>query len=360
MSDLNNEVQELKKELSRYKALLDGIPCTVSWIGSDLRYRMVNKKLADALGLEREEIIGQKIGFTSERQSGNNNMFNEFTENFVKSNCSSMQKELRVLINDKEKYFWITAIKVEKTQDFLLFGIDITEIVTLRESVTLLSKLSLLGEISAGIVHEINNPLQVIMGKARKIERALTGTGDHDNLKSAKAVGTHSKRISKIVKSIKLFVHDAKADDVQDSRQISEILQEVNDICAYLFSKKSIDFQINVEDYLIPNNSTMVYQILVNLISNAADAISDLDERWIKVDSELTETSYIIKVQDSGLGIDDEIVEKIFNPFYTSKPVGKGTGLGLHLSLKMAKELGGNLYYEKCDGRTTFYLSYPR
>jgi len=105
-------------------------------------------------------------------------------------------------------------------------------------------------------------------------------------------------------------------------------------------------------------NSIQIFQVIVNLLHNSIDAISKLNDRWIKYDVGSDEGFVIIKVVDSGNGIDEELVEKIFHSFFTTKQSSKGTGLGLFISKQIAEEHFGDLQYYKGEN-TTFILRIP-
>ena len=101
----------------------------------------------------------------------------------------------------------------------------------------------------------------------------------------------------------------------------------------------------------------------MNFIANSIDEIFEISEknqRWISINSELSYKSIVIRCVDSGAGISEENQEKIFDPFFTSKEVGKGTGLGLSIAKKMAKRHGGDIYYELYKGNTSFVLESPK
>jgi C4-dicarboxylate-specific signal transduction histidine kinase len=100
-------------------------------------------------------------------------------------------------------------------------------------------------------------------------------------------------------------------------------------------------------------------QVLLNLITNSFYAVEELEERWIKVEMEENGKTYNIRVTDSGSGIPKENLEKIFTPFFTTKPVGKGTGLGLPLCHNIMKTCGGDLYYDKSSKNTSFVVVLP-
>ena len=101
-------------------------------------------------------------------------------------------------------------------------------------------------------------------------------------------------------------------------------------------------------------------QILVNLINNALDAVTDMPDKWIRIAVSHTESHLFISVADSGKGVPSAIRHKIFEPFFTSKQVGKGTGLGLSISRSLALSHGGDLFLDEASGNTQFTLRLPK
>lgn len=101
-------------------------------------------------------------------------------------------------------------------------------------------------------------------------------------------------------------------------------------------------------------------QVLLNLINNAHDALENADEKWIEIKLEETENEIRLSVSDSGPGIPHELKEKIFNPFFTTKPVGKGTGMGLSISHGIVRSHHGSLEFNDKEKRTSFVNSLPK
>ena len=123
--------------------------------------------------------------------------------------------------------------------------------------------------------------------------------------------------------------------------------------------------QIKIEHNIDPNlqvlvKPTQLSQVFMNLINNSIDAIENLPDPWIKIESEVTPDQYImIRFTDSGNGIPHHIVEKIMQPFFTTKEIGKGTGLGLSISKGIIEEHKGQFSYDENALNTTFEIKIP-
>jgi PAS domain S-box-containing protein len=191
------------------------------------------------------------------------------------------------------------------------------------------SKMASLGELAAGIAHEINNPLSIVEGAINLIHRF------RDNPeKFATSVETTQKaclRIGKIVSGLKKFSRTTVAPTL---KQIS--LSAIAKEALVLTSIKSNRSQATItcefiSDAKILADEVSIEQVVINLINNALDAVLECDDRWIKVEVTEDSQSVVLKISNSGPEIPVEIQKKIFEPFFTTKPVGEGTGLGLSI-----------------------------
>lgn len=191
------------------------------------------------------------------------------------------------------------------------------------------AKLASLGEMSAGIAHEINNPLTIITGNISIIEKFIS---DPEKLRSKlKIIDDSAGRIARIVKGLKKFSRSSDASE-KNVFDFPGILRE----CVLLTESKARMESTSVS--LMCSLTADVYcdevemeQVFVNLISNAIDATRGLEKRWVKVIVTSNNSQIVVHVQDSGQGIPEAVAAKIFQPFFTTKPVGKGTGLGLSI-----------------------------
>lgn len=219
------------------------------------------------------------------------------------------------------------------------------------------SKLATLGEMAAGVAHEINNPLAIISGNAQLLTRFIN---DPERIEaSAKKIELNVKRIAKVVGGLKKFSRSSETID-KGTHSISEIIDECISFTETKAAKNNIAILFSGgEDINIFCDNLQIEQIIVNLIGNAIDANSKTDDSWIEIFTMKNNKYLEIIIQDSGNGIEDEQIEKLFNPFFTTKAVGKGTGLGLSISKGIAKDHDGDLEYRILDGHTAFILSIP-
>ncbi len=223
------------------------------------------------------------------------------------------------------------------------------------------SKMTALGEMAAGIAHEINNPLMIISGKAQKSIRSIRdGNFDTEEFKEnlEKIVFT-SNRIGKIISGLRAFSRNGEKDPLIRV-SLKSIITDTCDLCSEKFRQNGVQLSINdFPDQVVKCRSVQISQVLLNLLNNSYDAIQGNAEKWIKISATVKEGHISIRVADSGRGISQEIVDKMMQPFFTTKEIGKGTGLGLSISNGIISDHKGKMYYELSEGNTSFVIELP-
>jgi signal transduction histidine kinase len=350
LTEQKNQAQFYKAEFERLNVIIDIIPSTISWINRDLTYFGVNKSLADACGMNPKDFYGKIIGFHTQEK-----FFFDFAKDLFSTNARTIYRELEVKISEVMHYYLVTGTKLDDNNRAVVIGVDITELNQLRGHISYTEKLATLGEMFAGIIHDINNPLMMIEGSAKRIKK-MVDTKEVQDI--ADKIEMSSKKISKIVQGIKIYIRQ----DGQQPFQLEDlglILDDSVVICENKLKDHNVkfEFDITLRKIMIKCNFTQVFQVFVNLISNSVDAINTLPEKWIKIKlvSE-DETKVIIHFQDSGAGIPLNIQEKIFNAFFTTKERGIGSGLGLSLCTKILEAHGGKLSIDNNQPNTTFVI----
>lgn len=226
------------------------------------------------------------------------------------------------------------------------------------------AKLSSLGEMAAGIAHEINNPLSIIAASNKVLRRNLSENPEMLS-KSEKYLDNIDKtvqRMVKIIQGLRNVSRDAAKEEF-DQMKLADLMNDVITLCSERFKSNGITLTIDLSDPVyqekIHCRPVQLSQVFINLLSNAYDAVESLPERWVKIDCSKSGNKIIIKVTDSGQGIPKEIQEKIFQPFFTTKGHGKGTGLGLSLSITIIRDHHGVFSIDNRAKNTCFVVELP-
>jgi PAS domain S-box-containing protein len=235
---------------------------------------------------------------------------------------------------------------------------DIEERVRMEEQMTRADKLASIGELSAGIAHEINNPLGIILGYAQLLLRSQSeGTETYDDLKT---IEKHVKSCKVIVEDLLNFARSSKPE--KDAVDIHALIDDVVDFIQQ--HAGSMQLTINKDyDLSLPRlvlDEKKIKQVFINLIMNAKHAVNDKGVIQIMTRFDRKSGQVQLEVSDNGSGIDSRNVKKIFDPFFTTKPTGEGTGLGLSVSYGIVKNHGGDIRVHSTVGKgTTFTIALP-
>ena len=225
------------------------------------------------------------------------------------------------------------------------------------------SKLSSLGQMSAGIAHEVNNPLAIIHGEAAILKSMSEHREvDHQGVqRAANVIESTALRISRIVKALKSFAREGEKDPVLPCH-IPSLIDETLEFCRERFKIHGIELRLDIqgENLTVPCRSVQISQVLVNLLNNAFDAVEDLEQKEIWVGARDIGRGVEIFVCDSSLGVAPEIRPQILMPFFTTKEIGRGTGLGLSISAGIVEDHHGSLYLDESATLTKFVIYLPR
>lgn len=230
------------------------------------------------------------------------------------------------------------------------------------------ANLASLGEVAGGIAHEINNPLMIISGSAMIIEKALNKeTIDREKVtKHTSTIRKTSKRAAVIIKGLKTLSRDGEFDP-KETCTLGEIFEEVLTFLSSKMRNQEIELQFNDQNQIL-NRPVSLYrvqfsQVILNLVKNSIEAIDEMapKDKWIRIEvEENSKSELVLSISDSGPGIPEAIQQKMFTPFFTTKPLGVGTGLGLPLCFSIIEKSGGSLAYDNTSSNTIFRITFPK
>lgn len=216
---------------------------------------------------------------------------------------------------------------------------DLTDLGNLEAELAHSDRLASVGRLAAGVAHEIGNPITGIASLAQNLRHE----DDPEIVRqSVEDIIAQTRRISDILKTLKSFSRGSQHLQHCETFDLFDVVDEAVHLINLSYKNSGIQFDAACPDGIVlTGNRQQISQVLVNLLSNAADASSPGDR--VDVLARATTTEAIIEVMDQGEGIPEELHEVIFEPFYTTKPTGKGTGLGLSLAHKIIQDHHGDL-----------------
>lgn len=237
------------------------------------------------------------------------------------------------------------------------------ELADSRQASIQAAKMAALGEMSANLAHEVNNPLTAIRLRAQQLG-VLSAQGrldEHSVLKAATEIDGTVDRIGRIVAALRFFARQGDEDPLRPENVLS-IVNDTVQLCAHRFQTQDIDLRVDAipADLYVDCRGTQIAQVLLNLLANAYDAVAHQPIRRVRVAVEVVTGAVQMAVIDSGPGVPAELVSRIMEPFFTTKDIGKGTGLGLSLSSGIAAAHGGGLAYDRKASETRFVLTLGR
>ena len=226
-------------------------------------------------------------------------------------------------------------------------------------------KLASLGRLSAGMIHEINNPLNFAttgLFSLRGKEQFLAAEQRPEYVEILNDVDEGIRRVRDLVVSMRMFSYAEKAD--AESITLTEIVEPALRFLSHEWRDKVTVHQALPEDVTIWANKNKLIQVTVNLLQNSLDAISRKpftnEQPAIWIEGQLKDNKGILTVRDNGEGIDPGNMDKIFDPFFTTKEVGEGMGLGLSICYRIVQRSNGRIHVRSELGKfTEFRLEFP-
>ncbi len=273
--------------------------------------------------------------------------------------------ELKILTKGKFQDYWCTSSVVQRRKDGRVSRVvvvcrNLTEKKRLRSEVLRNAQLAALGELAAGIAHEINNPINGIINYAQIIEDTAATDTPHAQLPAR--IMKEGERIAIMVSKLLSFARAGS--ERKEPLLIREVIEDVMDLTGVMLRKEKIHIEMDIPATLPPARAVVhqVRQIFLNIISNARYALnekypdSDPYKKIIITCSALDEgPSPMVRTvfRDQGTGIAKKLMEKICNPFFSTKPPDQGTGLGLSISYGIIEEHHGDLEIQSVHGLWT-------
>jgi PAS domain S-box-containing protein len=348
--NLEEKVEERTAELSesekKFRHLFSASKDMVFFSGSNLAILDMNASGREMLGYSQDEIARLTLVNLFLREGDmaiylqsleRNRYVSDFEVEFKKKDGSP----LSVLIS-------ATALFDEQGKMIGSEGIakDLTRLKTMTEQLIASEKMATVGQMAAGIAHEINTPLGIILGYAQLMQDDFVK--DSEAYQNLEVIERQTLASRKIVAD--LLKYSRQSGSARVSVNLNEIINDAVAITEHSLNLSHIKVQVNLAPDLplLVGDPEKLRQVIVNLLNNAHHAMEDQEkgELLLRTRFDVAAARVVAEVQDNGHGIPEPIKAKIFDPFFTTKPVGKGTGLGLSVSYGIIHEHGGAIEME--------------
>ncbi|WP_076003882.1 ATP-binding protein [Dehalogenimonas formicexedens] len=344
ISERRRHEQAILNAKQEWESTFDSIPDLICILDANHNIIRVNRAMADKLGLSPAQTIGKKcyeLMHNTEAPPINCpglSVGKGCSPGSEMARCGSVyQINISTLNTDGKS----SGRYVHIARDVTAVKNAEAEQKRLKEKAELSSRLAAVGEMAAGIAHEINNPLTGVLGYA---ELMLSEDLPDELREEVKVIADGSKRVAEIVKRMLTFARQTKP--FKTSLSVTELIDNTLELRNYVLRTAGIDVVKKYQADLpwVVADPGQLQQVLLNLIVNAEHAIKKTGHPGvITITAEKTTDHLRVKVSDNGPGIDPELLPKLFQPFFTTKDPGEGTGLGLSISRSIILEHGGTI-----------------
>jgi len=343
ITDPKRAADTLARSEARYRHLVESASDAIVTLDANGRFTTVNHAAENISGYRREELVGQwfapmlpdddlpkALGHFQQALAGETGLF--------ESQFYRKDGEVRTIS--------ITYSTPQKDEEVLCLIRDVTDQKMLQEQLIQSEKMSAIGQLVSGVAHELNNPLAGISAFAQLLLAEKRFPPDQRT--AAETIYSEARRASRIVQNLLTFARQHKAEKVPTA--INQVLDDTLELRGYELRVRGIDVRREYDETLDDTmaDAHQLQQVFLNLITNAEQAMEQRDghHHRLTVRTRRNGDAIRIEIEDTGGGIPPNLIERVFNPFFTTKPTGSGTGLGLSISLGIVREHEGRIWAE--------------
>ncbi len=345
ITGLKDTEKRLREQRRLFQTILDATPDFVSLQGRQLVYRAVNRAFCKIIGRKEDQISGKTVFDVFPRQKAEIYHREDIA---IMETGDSLVKENK--INRRTGKKWLHVVKLPvfdadgEIDGLLCSGRDITQLKRVQEQLTQAQKMESIGQLIAGIAHEINTPVGIILGYSQLLLEEMDSR--NQNYQDLKIIEKQAKICRTVVSDLLRF--SRRTESTLDSVNLNEAIEEVLSVVEHTFKLEHVTIVRDFDSHLpeIMGDTEKLKQAIINLVNNAFDAINSGGNITVSTHHDRQADEVIIRIADTGSGISPEIIDKIFDPFFTTKPVDKGTGLGLSVTFGIIQEHGGKIEVE--------------
>ena len=352
--------------LRDYQArLLESANALILGIDRAWRITVCNRALLDLIGFSREELLGRDVrDFISADQR--QYLTSAFAAALAGQHHAAVTVSLPTRSAGTVRTVWSIApvgragAPGGPIEAVVAIGQDQSKIEALQQQVVRAERLATLGELAAGVVHELNNPLTSITVYAEYLVRKLESQGaEVPDLDKLRRIGASAQRILRFSRDLVQYARPSGKDF--ESVDVSAVVRQSVSICDHLVERGGIELEIALDPELpvIMAIAGQLEQVLINLITNAVHAVESGGKVIVRALPD-GPSAIVIEVADSGPGVPEDDRERIFEPFFTTKPDGKGTGLGLPIVRNIIDQHRGQISVSRSElGGAAFRVVIP-
>lgn len=363
--------RQLRETEEKYRSLFDSGPDPIFVVDrSSLEIVDANPRAFELYGYLREDLIGKSILDLGPKT--NKDYLTYFQEDKDAQGCVYYPKVLQY--KEGEKPFFVNvhacAISYKEKPAIIIEATDITDLIEKDAQLIQASKMKSLGEMSAGIAHEINQPLNAIKLGSEFLEMMATENLDVPKDKFLRVINEISNQVDRaadIINTLRAF--GRKDSLIKDKLDLNKPIRGAVSTVGKQFELQNISFKLDLSEQISPilGYDNRLQQVFLNLITNARDAIIKKNKKEghtgergvITIKTYQYGKKVFAEVRDNGIGIPKSVISKIFEPFFTTKEAGQGMGLGLAITYGIVKDHDGGIKIFSKEGEgTTFTLSF--
>jgi PAS domain S-box-containing protein len=361
VSERREMEQQLHREQEFARRLVENFPDLVVAVDRQARYTFVSPRSKELLGFTPEEMTGTLLwermpprDRKQVRALVESMIAGERTQSGVECLTQHKNGDMRLFRASASPLYGASG----EIEGVIAAARDITEFKRIEQQLVQTERLAAMGQMIAGVAHELNNPLTAVLGVTEMLRDSAPDDGSRRQLELAHR---QARRAAQIVQNLLTFSRPPQphkvcihvSDLIQRSLQLHEHSLRTNSI--------TLDFVPQPDLPMVMGDASQLTQVFLNLITNAEQAIREVRDRGtIRIRLGTSGERVLATVQDDGIGIDCQALPKIFDPFFTTKRPGRGTGLGLSICLAILREHNGQIEAQPLpDGGTVFTVSLP-
>ncbi len=350
--ELARETEALKKSEEKYCSLVESAEDFIFTVDESGRFQSLNNFTANFFGGTPSQFLGQPLSFLfSEEVASQQLKLIRMVFQFGKS----LRHEF--MVKTGEHQTWLSANFMamkdehERVISVLCIARDITEHKKLESQLINTEKLASMGTLAAGVAHELNNPLGIILGFTDLLlEKFDKESQDYEDLRT---IERHSLHCKQVVENLLSFARQGEGE--AEYCDINEAIDEIIGVVKHSLEMNNVKLRMKLSSDLpkVKGDVRQMQQVFLNLITNAAAAMKEGGDLEITTARDSGHGRVCVTVRDTGDGIREDHLEKIFDPFFTTKSEGEGTGLGLFVSHGIVTKYEGTITCESSTGDRT-------